>query len=305
MQLQRFPLIILAFAIGGCSVPNDAESEQESTLSADAAIRSLPVDDWCKAEADRDIEAKMKLFTTDAVLMPPGRSDVIGQQAIRAWHEKMWQGTQYQCSGTIDEVQVFGDRGMVTGTFSGMFTPASGAPRRDSGRFVNTVERQADGSWKIARGIWNSENPMSSAATSAWPLEGAWVVTSLQSSDGAAIDPAGPGQFIFLNGRYSAVYTVGVTERRKSEKAFDPTEEEMVEQYETIIVNSGTYQVKGNELMLRPFVAKSPEYIGGSSTREFSVDGDTLTTKTRQLTSANGISPEGAIGSTMTLRRVP
>ena len=105
MQLQRFPLIILAFAIGGCSAPNDAEMEQERTTSADAAIRSLPVDDWCKAEADRDIEAKMKLFTTDAVLMPPGKSDVIGQQAIRAWHEKMWQGTKYQCSGTIDEVQ--------------------------------------------------------------------------------------------------------------------------------------------------------------------------------------------------------
>ena len=157
MQLQRFPLIILAFAIGGCSVSIDAESEQEKTTSADAAIRSLPVDDWCRAEADRDIEAKMKLFTTDAVLMPPGKSDVIGQQAIRAWHEKMWQGTKYQCSGTIDEVQVFGDWGMVTGTFSGVFTPASGAPQRSSGRFLNTVERQADGSWKIARGIWNSK----------------------------------------------------------------------------------------------------------------------------------------------------
>ena len=157
MQLQRFPLIILAFAIGGCSAPNDAEMEQERTTSADAAIRSLPVDDWCKAEADRDIEAKMKLFTTDAVLMPPGKSDVIGQQAIRAWHEKMWQGTKYQCSGTIDEVQVFGDWGMVTGTFSGVFTPASGAPQRSSGRFLNTVERQADGNWKIARGIWNSK----------------------------------------------------------------------------------------------------------------------------------------------------
>ena len=156
MQLQRFPLIILAFAIGGCSVPNDAELEQERTTSADAAIRSLPVDGWCKAEADRDIEAKMKLFTTDAVLMPPGNSDVIGQQAIRAWHEKMWQGTKYQCSGTIDEVQVFGDWGMVRGTFSGVFTPASGAPQSSNGRFLNTVQRQADGSWKIARGIWNS-----------------------------------------------------------------------------------------------------------------------------------------------------
>ena len=123
---------------------------------ADAAIRGLPIDDWCKAEAARDIEAKMKLFTTDAVLMPPAEPNVIGQQAIRAWHEKAWKGTKYQCSGTVEEVQVFGDWGLARGTFSGTLTPASGTPRRDSGKFLNIVRRQADGSWKIARAIWNA-----------------------------------------------------------------------------------------------------------------------------------------------------
>jgi uncharacterized protein (TIGR02246 family) len=122
---------------------------------ADAAIRKLPIDDWCKAEAARDMDAKLRLFTTDAVLMPPGELNVIGQQAIRAWHEKAWKGTKYQCSGTVDEVQVFGDWVLVRGTFSGVLTPASGAPQRDSGKFLNVVRRQADGSWKIARAIWN------------------------------------------------------------------------------------------------------------------------------------------------------
>ncbi len=140
---------LLVLAVNGCAPQVDVE--------ADAAIRSLPVDDWCKAEADRDIEAKMKIFTTAAVLMPPGESNVIGQQAIRAWHEIRWEGTKYQCSGTVDEVQVFGDWGMARGTFSGVLTPASGAPRRVSGKFLNTVRRQADGSWKIAHVIWNSE----------------------------------------------------------------------------------------------------------------------------------------------------
>ena len=123
---------------------------------ADAAIRRLPIDDWCKAEADRNIEAKMRLFTQDAVLMPPGEPNIIGQQAIRAWHEATWKGTKYQCSGTVEEVQVFGDWGLARGTFSGVLTPASGAPRRDSGKFLNIVRRQADGSWTIARAIWNA-----------------------------------------------------------------------------------------------------------------------------------------------------
>ncbi len=141
---------LLVLAVSGCAPQVDA--------GADAAIRKLPIDDWCKAEAARDIEAKLKLFTTDAVLMPPAESIVIGQQAIRAWHEIWWEGTKYQCSGTVDEVQVFGDWGMVRGTVSGVLTPASGAPRRVSGKFLNTVRRQADGSWKIAHVIWNSED---------------------------------------------------------------------------------------------------------------------------------------------------
>ena len=54
---------LLVLAVSGCAPQVDVE--------ADAAIRRLTTDDWCKAEADRDIEAKLKLFTTDAVLMPP------------------------------------------------------------------------------------------------------------------------------------------------------------------------------------------------------------------------------------------
>ena len=75
-------------------------------------------------------------------------------------------------------------------------------------------------------------------------------------------------------------------------------------QYDTIIVNSGIYEVNGSELTLRPIVAKTPEYAGGSSTMEFRIDGDILTTTTRSITSVDGASPEGAIGWSMTLRRV-
>lgn len=122
---------------------------------SDAAIRRLPIEDWCKAEAARDIEAKMRLFTSDAVIMAPGEPDAIGQQAVRAWHEKEWKGTKYQCSGSVDEVQIFGDWGIARGRFSGTLTPANGAPRPASGKFLNVVRRQTDGSWRIARAIWN------------------------------------------------------------------------------------------------------------------------------------------------------
>jgi uncharacterized protein (TIGR02246 family) len=124
---------------------------------AEAAIRRLSIDDWCKAESTRDLEAKMALFSADAVLMPPGGQTVVGRQAIRAWHETSWKGNKYQCTGTVTEVQVLGDWGYSRGTFSGTLMPASGAaPTRDSGKFFNVVRRQTDGTWKLARIMWNA-----------------------------------------------------------------------------------------------------------------------------------------------------
>ena len=276
----------------------DVEAERTALRAA--------ADAYHEAGEGMDAEGFASSYTTDGLILPPNEAAVTGRDGAHKFIASFAEapGASVSFSNMNVDIAASGDTGYTLADAVITVDGPDGQPIEDKIRDFHLWKKQ-DGQWKIAIDIWNSENPMSGAATSASPLDGAWVVTSLQSSDGKVIDPAGPGQFIFLGGRYSAVYTVGVTERRKSEKAFDPTEEEMVEQYDTIIVNSGTYQVEGNELTLRPLVAKSPEYIGGSSTMEFSVDGDTLTTKIRQLTSVNGISPEGNIDSTMTLHRVP
>jgi ketosteroid isomerase-like protein len=275
------------------------------TAAEQAALRSA-ADAYHEAAHRGDFGSMVDFYANDGFIVPPNAAEEEGLQGARNFFAAIAEipGLRLRFVDVRVEVAASGDMGYTLADIEISFEGPDGEPVEDKERDFHLWKKQ-DGKWKIAVDIWNSELPLPGAAAAATSLEGAWVVTSLQSSDGAAIDPAGPGQFIFLDGRYSAVYTVGVTERRKSVEAFDPTEEEMVEQYDTIIVNSGTYQVEGNELTLRPLVAKSPEFIGGSSTMEFSVNGDTLTTKIRQLTSANGISPEGAIGSTMTLRRVP
>ncbi len=274
----------------------DVEAERTALRAA--------ADAYHEAGEGMDAEGFASSYTTSGLILPPNEAAITGRDGAHEFIASFAEvpGASVSFSNMNADIAASGDMGYTLADAVITVDGPDGQPIEDKIRDFHLWKKQ-DGQWKIAIDIWNSEIPL--AGVAATSLEGTWVVTSLQSSDGAAIDPAGPGQFIFLDGRYSAVYTVGVTERRKSEKAFDPTEEEIVEQYNTIIVNSGTYQVEGNELTLRPFVAKSPEFIGGSATMEFSVDGDTLTTKFRQLTSANGISPEGAIGSSMTLRRVP
>ena len=170
----------------------------------------------------------------------------------------------------------------------------------DRKRRVSEVWVREGGTWKEA----HHHDSVYAPGESSDPLAGVWLVTTLTAPDGETIDPAGPGQFIFADGRYSAVYSLGAEERPHAAVGFNPTADEKVAQYDTIIVNSGTYEVDGSEFTLRPIIAKTPEYAGGSSTLEFHVDGNVLTTVTRSITSVDGASPDGAIESSMTLRRV-
>jgi len=135
------------------------------------------------------------------------------------------------------------------------------------------------------------------------PLEGVWVVSTRTTADGESINPSGPGQYIFMDGYYNAVHSTGTADRTPSQVPFQSTDQEKIAQRDTIIVNAGTYQINGSQVTFRPMVALLPEFIGGSATRTFSIDGDTLTTINQTVVAGNGTSAPN-VGGSMTLRRV-
>ncbi len=138
------------------------------------------------------------------------------------------------------------------------------------------------------------------------PLYGVWSMTAMTpGGGGATIDPSQPGLFIFTEGYYSAVYSLGADPRPLSAAGFDPTSEEKVAQYDTIIVNTGTYEASGSTITFRPMVAKSPEFIGGHSTMDFQINGDVLTLTVQSVVAADGVSsPPDELAPSMTLRRI-
>lgn len=143
------------------------------------------------------------------------------------------------------------------------------------------------------------------ASRPANPLQGVWSMTTMTPGEGGAtIDPSQPGLFIFTDQYYSAVYSLGADPRPLSVVAFSPTPEEMIAQYETIIVNTGTYEANGAIVTFSPMVAKSPEFIGGHSTMDYQVSGDTLTLTPTGTVAADGASPTDGAGSSMRLRRL-
>lgn len=98
-------------------------------------------------------------FAEDAVVLPPGRAAVEGRKAIREWADGWAAGTtrvEPEAEPSIDEVRVLGDWAFARTTVEHTIRAADREPRRQFARLLLILERQADGSWKISRYVWNT-----------------------------------------------------------------------------------------------------------------------------------------------------
>lgn len=130
----------------------------EEVRAAIAAIDKKFMEDVNRGDAAAGAAA----YTDDAILMPPNHSPLEGKQAIEKYLAEI--GSKLQASNfqlSILEVDVQGDTAIIRGTYSSSFTvPGTDAPMEDRGKTLNVWKRQADGSWKLHRDIWNSNMPI-------------------------------------------------------------------------------------------------------------------------------------------------
>ena len=121
MQLQRFPLIILAFAIGGCSVPNDAEMKQEKIASVEqneAVVRQV-----LALIDERNLDEAFELYALDYNYHGP-TGELSGRDGIRGLWEVFLAGFP-DLHSTIEDMVSEGDkvvlRWRIEGTHTGEF----------------------------------------------------------------------------------------------------------------------------------------------------------------------------------------
>ena len=117
------------------------------------------------AMKSNDLAQMLAPLTDDVVFMPPNQAVLNGKGAVKGWFEQLLsQMRTSDVSVSEREVLVGGDWGYEQGSFVWKLTPvAGGAPVEDRGNFVALWQRQSDGSWKLARDIWNSTRPLPDA----------------------------------------------------------------------------------------------------------------------------------------------
>lgn len=121
MQLMRIPLIILAFSIGGCSVPNDAEMKQDQVTSVEqneAVVRQV-----LALIDERNLDAAFELYALDYIYHGPA-GELRGRDSIRGLWGVFLTGFP-DLHATIEDMISEGDkvvlRWRVEGTHTGEF----------------------------------------------------------------------------------------------------------------------------------------------------------------------------------------
>ena len=122
-------------------------------------------------------------------------------------------------------------------------------------------------------------------------LVGAWTVYEIENefSDSAqTIRNPQPGIWIFSDGYYSATFIPGTKIRIPYEHTFNPTPVEMINAYNSIVVNTGTYELTDTTLITFPVVSRVPDFSGGKGIYELRIESDTLYLTMTEEYSRNG-----------------
>ena len=142
--------ICLGFSVG-CQRPAGL-SEADRT-----AIRQLGETDM-KMKNAKDWMGDLTLYTQDAIVLPPNQAAVQGKAAIQACKEAFPPFSNFQEQSL--EIEGQGDLAYDRGTYSMTVTPPGAAPIEDRGKYLTILRKQADGSWKVARFMFNSDRPL-------------------------------------------------------------------------------------------------------------------------------------------------
>ena len=95
-------------------------------------------------------------ITEDMVIMPPDEPRVSGHDAIRAWLDGFFAAYKTDLEYTGSDVTLGGDVAFESYTFRWTLTPLVGGEEiRQTGKGMYVFRRQVDGSWRVARDIWN------------------------------------------------------------------------------------------------------------------------------------------------------
>ena len=159
---HRWPTVAALFLLAGCSPPSEShQSESRGAGPQDLAAISRLHDAYVLAHNDADVPRMTALFTEDAVLMPTDQAALTGRDAIGEHYQEFFDQTPSKILLRPVETRVAGDWAFERLEMTVTLPGGSENVMEAKVKYLWILEKQKDGSWKIARAIYNLDEDVS------------------------------------------------------------------------------------------------------------------------------------------------
>jgi ketosteroid isomerase-like protein len=148
--------IVTIALLAGCATTNSTARTQAADEAAIAEFNAR----YLKSINDGDIATLSSLTTDGHIMLAPNRPPTVGKKANDEANGRVFQMFDIDETWTPLETVISGDLAYQRGTFTVAATPkAGGDTTHTSGNFLRIYRRQADGSWRMVRDMFNSDQP--------------------------------------------------------------------------------------------------------------------------------------------------
>jgi uncharacterized protein (TIGR02246 family) len=148
---------LLLLALTGCQQGPPNETAASSAIPDDeAAVRQVVQRELAAGRAN-SADSFAVVFAADATVKPPNEKPFTGP-ALQAWFKDLFTNfTINQIEYSDEQITVSGDMAVHYYGFEWTVAPKGEQGIQEKGHGVHVLQRQADGSWKIAYDTWSTD----------------------------------------------------------------------------------------------------------------------------------------------------
>ncbi|MBI4501378.1 MAG: DUF4440 domain-containing protein [Gemmatimonadetes bacterium] len=165
--MKRFIALGTGLLTLACGQNKETPTQMQVRMQqeADAAKTAMAAEakDYERWTAMGQADSIANMFTEDGRQMQPNGPALVGRDAIRESHGKMYATYDAKISLNTETVVANGPLAVERGTYQLQLNPKQGAPKgtpavMETGKYLTHWEL-VNGSWKIVSDIWNSDQP--------------------------------------------------------------------------------------------------------------------------------------------------
>jgi uncharacterized protein (TIGR02246 family) len=161
----RIPAALVSLFLAAACAASDSAETGTAAITDVATVRQAveaSKQQLIAAFKAGDAAAAAAVYAPAALIMAPNEPAMQGTEAITQGLRGMFEQVSMPAMAlTIADLTVSGDHAFEHGSYEWTVQPkAAGAPAMpDKGKYLSVWQRQADGSWKLLRDIWNTDSP--------------------------------------------------------------------------------------------------------------------------------------------------